>query len=150
MSQVQVIFERIDQLHREYGARVRARRRELHMSQSNFGDKLGVTFQQVQKYERGVNRISTSTMEVIAEALERRVTDLMGLNEDKGKPAIDWSKYQDHKANAAIEAFAAIESEAVKDSMLNLLRTLSEPKNDAKGGKARNDNGDAGDLDKTG
>ena len=42
------------------GKRVRMRRLELSLSQSELAEKIGVTFQQVQKYERGTNRISCS------------------------------------------------------------------------------------------
>jgi transcriptional regulator with XRE-family HTH domain len=51
------------------GARVRARRQLLKLSQAALADQLGVTFQQVQKYERGANRISASTLYRIAAAL---------------------------------------------------------------------------------
>jgi transcriptional regulator with XRE-family HTH domain len=44
------------------GARMRARRKALGMSQQALADKLGVSFQQIQKYERGANRISFSTL----------------------------------------------------------------------------------------
>jgi transcriptional regulator with XRE-family HTH domain len=52
------------------GSRVRARRRELRMSQTALADGLGLTFQQVQKYERGANRISASKLYEIAGLLE--------------------------------------------------------------------------------
>ena len=44
------------------GARVRERRLSLGMSQANLGEYLGLTFQQIQKYERGANRISASKL----------------------------------------------------------------------------------------
>ncbi len=44
------------------GARLRVRRTPLVMNQTNLGDALGLTFQQVQKYERGTNRISASRL----------------------------------------------------------------------------------------
>ena len=44
------------------GARVRKRRTLLGMSQEKLGDAIGLTFQQVQKYERGVNRIGSSRL----------------------------------------------------------------------------------------
>ena len=53
----------------EVGARARSRRVQLGMSQTDLGDKLGITFQQIQKYERGTNRISASRMSQIADAL---------------------------------------------------------------------------------
>ena len=51
------------------GARVRLRRLMLGMSQENLSGKLGVTFQQVQKYEKGLNRISASRLFELAQAL---------------------------------------------------------------------------------
>ena len=56
------------------GRRVRMRRNEVGMSQTNLADGLGITFQQVQKYERGTNRISTSKLYEIAIALETPIT----------------------------------------------------------------------------
>lgn len=51
------------------GARVRMRRLMLNMSQEALSGKLGVTFQQVQKYEKGLNRISASRLFELAQAL---------------------------------------------------------------------------------
>src|SRR5712671_2297821 len=51
------------------GSRVRMRRLMLGMSQSNLGDALGITFQQVQKYEKGTNRISASRLQHISDIL---------------------------------------------------------------------------------
>jgi transcriptional regulator with XRE-family HTH domain len=55
---------------RRLGQRVRARRLELGMSQERLAELLGVTFQQVQKYEMGVNRIAASRLYDIARALD--------------------------------------------------------------------------------
>ncbi len=52
------------------GARLRMRRVMLGMSQSTLGKHLGVTFQQVQKYEKGTNRISASRLQQTARVLE--------------------------------------------------------------------------------
>jgi transcriptional regulator with XRE-family HTH domain len=52
------------------GARVRMRRMMLGVSQEKLAEALGLTFQQVQKYEKGVNRIGGSRMQQIAAALE--------------------------------------------------------------------------------
>jgi len=53
----------------EVGARVRARRLLLGMSQSSLADGLGITFQQVQKYEKGGNRVGSSRLQAIANIL---------------------------------------------------------------------------------
>ncbi|PVM84490.1 transcriptional regulator [Caulobacter radicis] len=51
------------------GTRVRVRRKALGITQEKLGDRLGLTFQQIQKYERGANRISASKLYAIARAL---------------------------------------------------------------------------------
>ena len=52
------------------GTRVRMRRMMLNMSQSGLGDALGITFQQVQKYEKGTNRISASRLQQVCHVLQ--------------------------------------------------------------------------------
>ncbi len=54
---------------RHVGSRVRMRRMLVSMSQERLGDALGLTFQQVQKYEKGTNRISASRLQQIAKLL---------------------------------------------------------------------------------
>jgi transcriptional regulator with XRE-family HTH domain len=54
----------------EIGQRIRAQRLNCNMSQTELASRLGVTFQQVQKYEKGVNRIGAGRLEQIAEALD--------------------------------------------------------------------------------
>src|ERR1700731_2165712 len=52
------------------GSRVRMRRMMLSMSQEKLGDELGLTFQQVQKYEKGTNRIGASRLQQISRILQ--------------------------------------------------------------------------------
>jgi transcriptional regulator with XRE-family HTH domain len=52
------------------GSRVRMRRMMLNMSQEKLGDALGLTFQQVQKYEKGTNRIGASRLQQISHILQ--------------------------------------------------------------------------------
>jgi transcriptional regulator with XRE-family HTH domain len=52
------------------GSRVRMRRMMLGMSQEKLGDSLGLTFQQVQKYEKGTNRIGASRLQQISHILQ--------------------------------------------------------------------------------
>jgi transcriptional regulator with XRE-family HTH domain len=56
------------------GARIRLRRRMQGVSQEKLADALGLTFQQVQKYERGANRVSASKLYEIASALRSPVS----------------------------------------------------------------------------
>ena len=70
------VTERAERDHRpspidaHVGSRVRLRRTLLGMSQEKLGDALGLTFQQVQKYERGVNRIGASRLFDLARVLD--------------------------------------------------------------------------------
>lgn len=57
----------------DIGKRIRVRRVELKISQSELGEKLGVSFQQVQKYEKGANRVSVGRISEIARALDVEV-----------------------------------------------------------------------------
>lgn len=52
------------------GSRVRLRRNMLGMSQEKLGEHLGITFQQIQKYEKGTNRVGASRLQAIASVLK--------------------------------------------------------------------------------
>ena len=56
------------------GKRVRLRRLQLSLSQTELAQKLGLTFQQVQKYEKGTNRVSCSRLSEISEVLDVPIT----------------------------------------------------------------------------
>src|SRR5262245_19407807 len=58
------------------GSRVRMRRIMLGMSQEKLGEKLGLTFQQIQKYEKGTNRVGASRLQQISEILQVPVSFL--------------------------------------------------------------------------
>jgi transcriptional regulator with XRE-family HTH domain len=59
-----------DPVDKNVGSRVRMRRRMLGMSQKTLGDQLGLTFQQVQKYEKGTNRVSASRLQALSNILQ--------------------------------------------------------------------------------
>ena len=59
-----------DSTDKRVGARILARRRQLGMSQSELARRLNLSFQQIQKYERGTNRVSASTLHRIAHILD--------------------------------------------------------------------------------
>ena len=71
------------------GATVRQRRKTKGVSQSALGETIGVTFQQIQKYERGVNRISFSMLVRIAKVLECRVSELVGELDEAGDEQVE-------------------------------------------------------------
>jgi transcriptional regulator with XRE-family HTH domain len=67
-----------DRLDIAIGAAIRLRRKQLKISQESLAERCGVSFQQVQKYENGANRVSFSRLVQIAHALELRLSELVG------------------------------------------------------------------------
>jgi transcriptional regulator with XRE-family HTH domain len=72
---------------RHVGSRVRMRRMMLSMSQEKLGDALGLTFQQVQKYEKGTNRIGASRLQQISHILQVPVAFFFEGAPSLGEPA---------------------------------------------------------------
>lgn len=70
--------EAIDPVDVSIGGRIRARREELRITQAQLAAGAGVTFQQIQKYERGVNRVSASRLLRIASVLKTTGAALLG------------------------------------------------------------------------
>jgi transcriptional regulator with XRE-family HTH domain len=62
----------------DIGRKIRALRLQRGLSQSGLGDGIGLTFQQVQKYEKGTNRVSASRLQRIADLLDVPVTFFYG------------------------------------------------------------------------
>lgn len=110
------------------GAAVRIRRRSLGISQEALAEQCGVSFQQIQKYENGTNRISFSRLVQIARALQCRVVDLMDvLDGPDGGTAGDLDILSRMRTPGALELLSAFErlSPETRSSLLGLVRTLA-------------------------
>lgn len=108
------------------GHRIRVRRKWLGISQSTLADHLGVSFQQVQKYERGANRVSASMLVRIAQKLDTSVGELVG---EIATPLGDESLFEKLAVPGAVqllEAFASVQQPAMRTAILNLTRSLIE------------------------
>lgn len=68
------------------GQRIRQLRMQSGMSQDALAQKLGLSFQQIQKYEKGVNRCATDRLIIIAKALGTTVPDIIGLGQNIATP----------------------------------------------------------------
>jgi transcriptional regulator with XRE-family HTH domain len=111
------------------GARIRARRRQLGFSQTDLAERLGVSFQQVQKYERGANRVAASTLVAIAEALTTTVAWLVG--EESGAREEDDELFVALARPGAIEmlrAFSAVPDARSRGALLTLAREMAQVK----------------------
>lgn len=115
------------------GARVRIRRRWINISQTQLAEALGITFQQVQKYERGTNRVSASMLVKIAARLETSVAALVG--EDGSAPVemVVYAQLATPGAQELLAAFAGIGDGEARRAILALAHSL------AAGGLRRSD-----------
>jgi len=113
------------------GSRIRLRRRELGLSQEQLARQIGITFQQVQKYEHGANRVSFSRLVEIAQALRCGVIDLIG-DLDKSKDSSLFARHiarlNEPGAAELLEAYSAIKSPKHRRAILNLAKQLAEGK----------------------
>lgn len=107
------------------GARVRLRRKSLNLSQGALAAQIGVTFQQVQKYERGANRISGSMLVAVAEALRTSVGWLVG-EEGRGDGEAEalLRALTAPGAQELLEAFSAIERPSARHALITLAREM--------------------------
>jgi transcriptional regulator with XRE-family HTH domain len=110
------------------GAAVRIRRRSLGISQEALADQCGVSFQQIQKYENGANRISFSRLVQIARALKCRVVDLMDVldsPEREGAGELDLlARLRTPGALELLSAYEGLGLEA-RANLVNLLRAVT-------------------------
>jgi len=112
-----------------FGQRVRLRRMMLGMSQTDLGAALGVTFQQIQKYERGINRVRTSTLVKLAATLGVPITYFFeGSNENsdgEGSEADLIAFMTTPDGLALCQAFQRIESKAMRSAVIDLLQGMT-------------------------
>ena len=106
------------------GARVRIRRRWLGFSQTQLANALGITFQQVQKYERGANRVSASMLVKIAAKLETTVAALVGEDGQAPVEAIIYAQLATPGATDLLAAFAQIPDGEARRALLTIATGL--------------------------
>lgn len=110
------------------GAAVRIRRRTIGMSQEALAEQCGVSFQQIQKYENGANRISFSRLVQIARALKCRVTDLMDVFDGAdSETAQDLDMLTRLRTPGALELLSGYErlGPEARSALIQLLRALN-------------------------
>jgi transcriptional regulator with XRE-family HTH domain len=78
MTKTTAIEKLAQDIDMEVGVRLRERRKMMGLSQTELGQAIGVSFQQIQKYERGTNRISSSALVLLASALKCAPSELLG------------------------------------------------------------------------
>jgi transcriptional regulator with XRE-family HTH domain len=123
-----------DPIDKHVGSRARMRRLMLGMSQGKLGDKLGLTFQQVQKYEKGTNRISASRLQAMCQILDVSVAfffegapQIAG-NSGKGAEAPSAAYVSDFLANVdglkLVRAFTQISDAKLRSCVVRLVEEI--------------------------
>jgi transcriptional regulator with XRE-family HTH domain len=120
------------------GARVRMRRMMLGMSQSKIADAVNLTFQQIQKYEKGTNRVSASRMQQFAAILDVPVSfffegapaaQVIGGDKVSGDGVVTPTYIADFLASrngqSIIEAFSRIKDRNLQHSIVALLEEIA-------------------------
>jgi transcriptional regulator with XRE-family HTH domain len=111
---------------RQIGGRMRARRRQLGLSQSELAAKLSVSFQQVQKYERGANRMAASTLVLAAAALGVSVGWLVAEDAPQTGENDLLSALSRPGALEILQAFNAIPDSRGRNALLAIAETLAQ------------------------
>ncbi|MDD9841971.1 MAG: helix-turn-helix domain-containing protein [Alphaproteobacteria bacterium] len=121
---------------RHIGQRLRLQRMNLGMSQEALGARVSLTFQQIQKYEKGTNRISAARLFELAnildvdvgfffEGLEQRRSDIQGMQESVSLPA--FLDFVSSKEGSALnQSFTKIRDKRTRQSIINLTRSLEK------------------------
>ncbi|MGR9424837.1 helix-turn-helix domain-containing protein [Rhizobium leguminosarum] len=118
------------------GARIRMRRQLLGMSQERLAEQIGVTFQQVQKYEKGINRIGASRLQRIADVLHTSVSSFF--EQENSEPltlqGLDLSANTDPVAEflrtkeglALNRAFLKIADRNIRETVIALVKAMAQ------------------------
>ena len=108
------------------GKRIRHRRWMIWMTQQQLAEKVGIKFQQIQKYETGMNRVSASRLWDIAQAVDVPVSFFFeGLTDDHGHEAVEGDILADKEALQLVRAYYAM-PEAQRRQIFELARVLSD------------------------
>jgi transcriptional regulator with XRE-family HTH domain len=118
------------------GKRLRIRRSELSLSQTELAKRLGLTFQQVQKYEAGTNRVSCSRLAQLCQVLEVPVTYFFsfGSDEEGSFERLDLSMIKD--GHRLVSAFQRLPNAETRRLAIGLIENIASSLEDATTAKA--------------
>jgi transcriptional regulator with XRE-family HTH domain len=115
------------------GSRIRMRRKMLGLSQEKLGERLGITFQQIQKYEKGTNRVGASRLQAMSDALEVPVAYFFpesgpntgggGMKEESATFMMDFLSTSE--GLDLTRAFIRIQNPKVRRKVVELVRALA-------------------------
>ena len=114
----------------ELGKRIRLRRVEIDITQSELAKRIGVTFQQVQKYEKGANRVGAARLQQVATALDVPVTFFfdagLGKRASDDKREVESLLFLDSSFSLRLlRAYAAVKNEALQRQFVSLIESIA-------------------------
>ncbi len=114
----------------EVGRRIRAQRLVCSMSQTELGQRVGITFQQIQKYEKGVNRVGAGRLAKIAEVLSVPVAFFFGGSDQPTQEATDSINsglgfLETSGAVRLVRAYAMIDDPHVRRGLVDLAEGIA-------------------------
>jgi transcriptional regulator with XRE-family HTH domain len=110
----------------EVGQRVRTFRLQKGLSQEKLGDALGLTFQQIQKYEKGTNRIGAGRIQRIAEILDVPVTDFFTPRKRGGTVSSDICELLDSAAGLRLlQAYLRIHDPQTREAVIHVVEKIA-------------------------
>lgn len=120
------------EIDREIGRRIKTRRNQLGMNQQMLAERIGVSYQQVQKYENGTDRVGASRLYMIAKALNSDISEFyesdQGHLREPGAPydaGIDAQRIMaTEEGRALVRAFLSIEDQGVRQKLMELADAL--------------------------
>jgi len=116
-----------DTFDQELGRRIRAHRLRLGFSQEKLGAMLGLTFQQVQKYEKGTNRVSSGRLIEIAKLLGVHPMDLLEEERHSGSSSPNSSPFefiQNARALKLLKSFSQIRDRELQHAVVDLCELI--------------------------
>ena len=108
------------------GTRIAALRKTRGLSQTALGEAVGVTFQQIQKYEMGANRVGAGRLQVIAKFLDVPVSMLFSDDEETDEQVGAFEVLAVPGATVLLKAFLEIEDLQLRSDVLALVRTAAK------------------------
>lgn len=119
------------------GSRIKLRRNMLGLSQEKLGDSLGITFQQIQKYEKGTNRVSASKLQMIADILNvpidfffrdaPRTGKISPTDKEIDQLSDDYLQFLSSSQGIQLNrAFIQIKDDKVRDKTVQFVKAIAE------------------------
>lgn len=114
----------------ELGKRIKLRRVEQGLSQDEVGKALGITFQQIQKYEKGVNRVGAARLQQVATVLDVPVAfffddDVLGKRAGGGKREVESLLFLDSAFSLRLlRAYASVKDRKVQRQFVSLIESI--------------------------